>query len=312
MTVPAFHIERSVSIDADESRVRAAIEDFAEWPKWSPWLCMEPSARIDAFGTPGEVGHGYDWVGEVVGSGGMKIASNEGGKLKMDLHFLTPHKSNAKVMMEIKPRGDQQTEVTWQMDGKLPIFLFFLLPTMKAALGMDYARGLKMLKEYVETGAVKSKSEFVGIVDVEQSRYLGVEDRCKMDEMKDSFGRTMPAVCRLISEHQLETSGPPGAVYHKVDIKSGACHYAAMVQVPEPKSVDGAKPGSIEPCKAIKVVHTGSYDHVGNAWSTAMAHQRYKKIKFHKSQPMFELYLNDPEETAEEDLVTEIYIPVRG
>ena len=42
--MPAYHVERSTRIDASESKVLPAIEDFNEWPKWSPWLCMEPTA----------------------------------------------------------------------------------------------------------------------------------------------------------------------------------------------------------------------------------------------------------------------------
>ena len=70
--------------------------------------------------------------------------------------------------------------------------------------------------------------------------------------------------------------------------------------------------GSIEPCRALKVIHKGSYNHLGNGWSTAMAHQRYKKLRPLKAQCPFEFYPNDPGTTPEDELVTEIFIPVRN
>ena len=99
--MPAYHIERSVTIEAPEDKVRSAIEDFAEWPKWSPWLCMEPEAKLEYRGTPGQVGHGYSWQGEITGEGGMEIAASEGSQVRMDLNFLKPWKSEAKVMLDI-------------------------------------------------------------------------------------------------------------------------------------------------------------------------------------------------------------------
>jgi len=49
--------------------------------------------------------------------------------------------------------GDQ-TKVTWTMNGCVPIFLFFMIGMMKAWIGMDYERGLMMLKELAEKGKV--------------------------------------------------------------------------------------------------------------------------------------------------------------
>ena len=38
--------------------------------------------------------------------------------------------------------------------------------------------------------------------------------------------------------------------------------------------LSGAVHGEIQPCKALKIVHHGSYEHLGNAWSTAHSHTR--------------------------------------
>ncbi len=310
--MPAYHIQRSLLIDASEAKVRSAIENFAEWPKWSPWLCMEPDTKLEYRGEPGQPGHGYSWEGEVVGAGGMEIIRNQGSSLDMQLNFLKPFKSEAQVAFEIEPRGDALTEVTWHMDGKMPFFLFFMIGTMKTMIGMDYERGLRMLKEYIETGEVKSKTEFSGIVDVPACSYLGVEAECSIDQIGDSMSKTMPQVHQLATEAGCEIVGPPGAIYSEFDIKAQHCEYAAIIPVKQAKQASGAVVGTIEPCRALKIVHRGSYEHLGNAWSTAMSHQRYKKLKAHKSQAAFEFYLNDPSETPEAELLTEVFVPLRG
>lgn len=309
--MPAYQIQRSIIINAPEANVRSSIQNFAEWPNWSPWLCMEPDAKLEVHGTPGQVGHRYSWEGKVVGAGSMEIVSNEGASQQMQLNFLKPFKSQAKVAIEIKP-SDAQTEVTWQIDGKMPFFLFFMIGMMKAIIGMDYERGLRMLKEYVETGTVNSKTEFAGIVDVPTCQYLGVEGECSTDEIGKSMGETMPLAQQLTTDNGLETDGPPGALYHQFDMKGRRCKYTNIIPVKTAQAVSGAVAGEIQPCKAIKIVHHGSYDHLGNAWSAAHSHLRHKKLKPHKTQCAFEFYPNDPTESSVEELVTEIYVPIRG
>jgi len=306
--MPAYHVDRSIRINAPVSRVRPAIENFAEWPNWSPWLCMEPEAELDVYGTSGQPGHGYSWNGDLVGSGGMKLVSADANEMKMDLEFIKPFKSTAKVKMEIQSVNESETDVTWNMDGKMPFFLFFMVGMMKTFIGADYARGLKMLKEYVETGEVLSETKIVGIVDVPGMEYVGVDGEGSMTDMSESFADTMCELKELVAE--FEPSGQPGAVYRKVDLKKQYCKYTAFVPVESAKNADSA--GAIKPCKALKVVHRGSYRNLGNAWSAAMSYQRYKKLKPLKKQYCFELYPSDPETTPEKEIVTEIYVPIRG
>lgn len=308
--MPSYHIERTIRIDADREKVLRLIEDYAEWPHWSPWLCMERSAKVDVYGTPGKSDHGYNWEGELVGAGGMKFGSVEGDTLQMDLHFIKPFKSTAGVRFDVKGVGEQ-TDVTWHMDGKMPFFLFFMINGIKTFVGMDYERGLKMLKEYAETGTVNSKLTIEGIVAAPAMHYLGIRDRCSLDEIGDSMKRTLPAAHELATQNGIEMVGPPAAIYHTADLKNGVFDYSAVVQINEPRTIDNASCGTIPASNAIKVTHVGSYHHVGNGWTAAMAEQRYRKHKIAKSIPSYEVYVSDPCETEEAEIITDIYIPVR-
>ena len=103
------------------------------------------------------------------------------------------------------------------------------------------------------------------------------------------------------------------SVYNHMDLKGARCTYTAALPVSNPATAapDGIQYGSLRGGRALKVIHTGSYHHLGNAWSTAIANQRQQKLKPSKQQAPFEKYLNDPSETAADQLVTEIYIPLR-
>jgi DNA gyrase inhibitor GyrI len=308
--MPAFHISRSVTVEAPIDRVVPAIEDFNVWPKWSPWLYMEPEAKVDVYGTVGQAGHGYTWSGELVGAGEMKLREVAADRTHhMDLTFLKPFKSKASVSFEIAPTTDSQTQVSWHMHGSMPFFLFFMVPTMKGMIGMDYERGLRMLKEHVETGAINSATTIEGIVDVPAIHWVGASAEVAMSEIGDSMHQSMPQALKTAEQAGASISGPPGVIYDNMDIKNQRCRYTAFVPVAE--AVDASPNGTIEGGKALKVIHTGRYDHLGNSWSTAMTHQRHHKMKPSKSQAPYEIYVSDPADTPEAELVTEIYLPLR-
>ncbi len=312
--MPKYHVEKSIVINAPVDDVLPLTRDYNQWPAWSPWLCMEPDATVQFHGTPGEVGHGYSWSGELVGAGEMHTTAHEGTVHNMDLKFLKPFKSTATVSLDIQPVGEDKTNVTWHMWSAMPFFLFFMTRTIKNMIGMDYERGLKMLKEQAETGKVNSKLEIAGVVDIPETHYVGLTAECPVSDISASMKNTMPRVDSHATEQNLQrTDIPAGSIYNKMNLKNGECVYTSIIPVKQPATSSAeVTHGTINAGKAIKVTHRGSYSHLGNGWATAMAFQRYKKHKPLKSQPPYELYLNDPRHTEEQDLVTEIYIPVRG
>ncbi len=311
--MPAFNVVSSIEIDVPASRVREALSDFKTWPIWSPWLIMERECKVTYKGSAGELGHGYDWDGQKVGAGGMTLTSLDANRMEADLLFLKPWKSKADIVFEFESVDDSKTHVKWFMDSSLPFFMFFMLKKMKAMIGGDYDRGLSMLKDYLETGKVPSNTVVEGVVDVPASLYAGKTYHAAISDISDSMGAAFPEVFNAVTESKAQINGMPFSIYHNMDIVKKTCMYTAAIPVAE--SVDaghGVQCSDRPACKALKVVHTGPYRHLGNGWSTGMSDMRHAKLKMDKANPPFELYVNDPEDTPEESLVTEIYMPVKG
>ncbi len=303
--MPVFQIEKSIEINAPAEQTRQAIQNYNVWHIWSPWFCMEPSASLTVEGNAAEPGHAYSWQGDMIGAGSMELASTNGDTDHMNLTFLKPFKSKASVRFQTTAIDNTTSRVTWQMDSSLPFFMFFMVGTMKAMIGMDYERGLKLLKEYVETGAVTSSTTIDGIVDVRALHYHGLETETGMADIAESmhraFGEVMKTAQGKTTEHYC------GAIYNDMNIKTQHCRYTAFAPVAREHAS-----GTIGGCRALKVVHTGSYHHLGNPWATAYTCQRHEKLRPHKKIKPFELYLNDPDKVAAKDLITEVYIPVAG
>ena len=132
-----------------------------------------------------------------------------------------------------------------------------------------------------------------------------------MQDIGPSMRQTMPAAAALLAQNNVERIGAPGAIYNAVDIKNQTCRYTAYMPVAAGIQVDGAVSGSVPAGRALKLVHTGSYENLGNAWSCAMAYSRHNKIKLRKGISGLEQYVNDSETTPPADLITELYLPLR-
>jgi predicted transcriptional regulator YdeE/uncharacterized protein YndB with AHSA1/START domain len=306
--MPAFHVSKTIRIQASPEKVYSIISDFHHWPAWSPWLIAEPGAKVE-IQTDGKA---YSWQGKRTGSGDMKV-NKENAPLRLDMvvRFLKPWKSTSPVWFELKPQGEE-TEVTWHMDGSLPFFLFFMTKMMTAYIGMDYQRGLLMLKDYVETGSVPSQLKFEGIRSYSGCTYVGIKAECSMEtvgqKMADDFGK----LSVWVSQNSQHLAGPGFSIYHTWDVVKNRVVYTGAFPVKEvPKDLPaGFINGKIPATKVNVIAHTGPYKHLGNAWSTQYMMQRGKEYKYRKGIDPFEVYLNMPGQVRDDQLITEVCFPV--
>ena len=146
-----FSLSRSTRVQADVATVHALIDDFREWPKWSPWEGVDPDLRRDYSGPDHGVGSTYHWSGnKKAGEGEMQIKESTPTSVVVDLEFLKPFKATNVTTFSLVPAGDA-TEVTWTMTGTRSALislrgkLFF-----DKAIGRDFEKGLAALKQSAE------------------------------------------------------------------------------------------------------------------------------------------------------------------
>lgn len=309
--MPAFHVEESIEIDASPTHVYEAVADFGTWTKWSPWLCAEPTANVDVTGEPGAVGSCYSWLGEIVGQGEIEhLQMSPGKSIQDEIRFLKPFKSKSNVSFRFEGRGDDKTKMTWAMDGKLPWFMFWMKSMMTSMISMDYERGLKMLKEWIETGEIATKTTVRGVEEIGPLQVAGLRNQCSMENIDSTMAKTFTEAKQRLADNGLRNDGDVISVYHKFDAKARTFDFTAGFVVPSVSNADGLSTWSLPASKALSVGHCGSYEHLGNAWSAAYQHARYKKLKL-SNLGTFEIYRNDPAETDRKDLLTDVYLPLK-
>lgn len=303
-----IYVNESVVIHAPREKVYEAISDFNHWTSWSPWLIMEPEAKV----TVSEDSKFYEWEGKRVGSGEMQITGEEENEwVDYDLTFLKPWKSKAKVRFELRP-GNNITNATWKLESSLPFFMFWMKKMMTSLISMDFKRGLNMLKDYVEDGTVHSKLDFKGTTSYAGCKYIGIKTGCSMEtvgeKMKDDFGK----LWNFLGDKKDMIAGNSFSIYHKWEMAKNKVVYTSGIPVKEiPNDLpEGITAGEIPETKVYTLSHTGPYLHLGNAWGTMYMMQRNKEFKANKAIPPFETYVNNPGEVEDNELVTEVHFPV--
>ncbi len=320
--MPAFEVSQSIDINSDPNTVFDHLREFKNWKQWSPWILADPKCELSYTEPTDQVGGGYRWHSQIIGEGEMKhleIAEpvdQVAGKLQADLQFIKPWKSQADVQFIVRPTTDSEgsigTIVTWNMKSTLPIFMFWMKRLMVSMISMDYDRGLRMLKALIETGKIESETQVHGIETVGERRVVGRSTNVRLQEIGPAMERDIREIHRQLSAAGIATDGTWMAIYNQMNLKTQALTYFVGMEVGADVSIpSGLQSQSVETAKYMHVSHHGCYQHLGNAWFTAHQRIRSDGHKYAARKPSLEVYRNNPDETPSEELLTDVYVPVK-
>lgn len=309
--MPKFQVSRSTIVDVPQDRVFDLLADYNTWTTWSPWLIADPEAQVTVSNPTGELGSTYAWQGEVTGQGILQHKLlRRSTRIEDDLNFIKPFKSNAKVVFELsgEPTG---TRVTWSMDSSLPWFLFWMIPMMKTLISMDYMRGLSMFKDWAETGTIASQTQVKGVQTTDAFWMAGIASSAAYDQIGVAMEEVFKQAEREFQEAGLDNTGTMISVYTKFNMKAGTFDFICGYMLADEPKLPSTSPLVTwfnSAGRAFRVDHLGAYGHLGNAWSVANQLARHQKLK-QSRRGTYEIYRITPP-TAEDQLVTEIYLPL--
>ena len=306
--MPKFHIDQSIVINKPLNEVHQQVSDFHTWTAWSPWLIADQDAKVIV----NSDGKFYEWTGPVSGDGNMNMVKVTSERVDIDLTFLKPWKSKAKVWFLFK-EVDRGTELRWLMDSSLPFFMFFMIGMFKALIAMDFDRGLSMLKEKLEEGVIHSKLTFVGINSFKGGDYIGIKTKTSPKGIADAMGKDYTKLLEYIKgEYASQIAGNPFSIYHKWNPAKGIVEYTAAVPVTgDVKLLDGMFRGNYPESSVYTTHHKGHYHHIGNAWSAMYARKQNKIFKMNKKLHPVEEYLNSPKDTPSTELESNIHFAIK-
>ena len=152
----SFRLERSTVIKAPPEKVHSLIDDFHNWPSWSPWEKKDLNMKRTYSGAPNGKGTVYDWEGNKnVGQGRMEITDSAPSKIVIKLDFFKPFEAHNTAEFTLAAQAGNEnagTNVTWAMYGPSPYIskLMTIFCSMDKMVGKDFEAGLANMKAAAE------------------------------------------------------------------------------------------------------------------------------------------------------------------
>ena len=298
-------------IDAPLSEVYRRIADFQRWSEWSPWVAFEPEAATTITGKSDTAGSCYAWE-SALGSAGfiehVRLVAQE--RIEQRLRFKYPFRIRGKSYWQFNDLAGK-TEVSWSLKGRVAFSLRAFAATVQGMIALDYRYGLDRLASLVEPAdAPRYALEYLGVREIPAGHYVFSTYSGPLAGLGMAMPKRFAELRQQLASQGIPPSGAPIAVYVKTNIKlrTTVCHMG----IPIADTNSERLPVRDLPAHRAYVVRLrGGYAALEIAWYQAMQRMRVENLQPDPRIPPFERYLNDPSSVQQNDLLTELHIPLR-
>lgn len=311
-----FSFSRSRNIKAPTSLLYNKVNDFKNWPQFSPWIEKEPLSAISFNEKTSGVDAYYSWNGAALGEGTMKtIAVEENKFIEQDITIIKPFKSesHSNWIFETHETG---TKVTWTMTGKQN-FMTKLYTTFSGSIeknsAPDFDRGLFKLDSIVTADMTKNSVIINGVTEYGGGFYMYKTTSANGININKIMDKQYSEIRQYMITNNIMSSGMPFTIYNEMNLENG--NRILSNAIPVMNKITTATNGEvlcgfIPNTKALKTTLKGNYSNLPKAWNTANAYIAKNNLIRSTINP-FEIYITDPKKTPNPaDYITEIYIPI--
>lgn len=301
-----FHYERSGVINASPEKIFPYLSNFKLGGEWSPFEKVDPNMKKNFIGADATVGSKMEFDGNKdAGSGKLeilKIIPNQSVDIKLTM--LKPFHAENLVQYKLTP-GSEGTRFTWSMsgDGGFMGKLMNVFMDCEKMIGDQFSSGITNLKKLVE-GSKMNLTENPEIVNFPETHYAFVEKVGPFQETArpawEDVQKTVPKVSQKITGFMSLYKIQPKMVYRagvEMDVKPDKL----------PENFQYVK---FEGGKYAKFTMTGAYSNLPEASGRVFEIVKQQKLPVREGF-FIENYLNDPNTTPEDQLVTEILVPIQ-
>lgn len=314
LTLPAHcEVQRSIRIQKPLAEVYGYVRNLNHWGQWSPWVLHDASTDM-TFDRATEIGGSYSWSSGLIGAGKMtKTAEATNEAIALDLQFFKPFKSRADVKFEFAGLADSgglqaQTEVSWQMRSKFPIFMRPFRAMFERMIGHDFELGLGMLRGQLDPASEHPVVTFEGSQTLPSQTCAILPYSGLLSGLGAAMGEAYGVLYGRLSPDNL--AGSPLGIYRKTNLSklTTECDIAVPVKVLPSNEAGTQTPGGAYYVTQLK----GSYSFLPAVWNAAFGHVKMLKLKVDGSRPSLEVYSKSAECSANTNhWVTLVAIPVK-
>lgn len=312
-----FSVSTSRIIPAPSAVLFKKINDFKNWPEFSPWMEQEPNANL-TYGEKTEgTGAYYVWEGPELGNGSFEtVETSENQFIAQEISFKTPLKSDADMRWNFEPAAEG-TKVTWSMQGTQD-FMSKMYTVFSGSIEdktiQHFERGLFKLDSVVTADMKKYSIEINGITDHGGGYYLYNTTSSKINDLPGIVSKLIPKISNYAKENNIALAGRPFLSYITWDEKNNAVIFSTCVPTTDRVITTDfdIQTGELPSFKALKTTLKGDYVYLREAWDMAMDHMSKNGLELDEDGPELEVFITEPAEHPNPaDWVTNLYIPLK-
>ncbi len=312
-----YEFSRSRDIKAPTSLVFNQVNDFKNWPSFSPWIELEPNAELTYGDKTAGVDGSYSWNGEILGEGNMKTLASETNKsITQKIQFIKPFESEADINWTFENEGEV-TKATWGMKGELDFMTKFFLTftgSIEDETGPDFERGLFKLDSIITDSMKKFSVKIDGETEYGGGFHMYKTTSVTGTNISQIMAKQYGEIMGYMAKNNIVANGMPFTIYNEMNPETGNIIMSNAIPVMNKIRVERDSEvlcGFIPKTKVLKTTLRGNYTNLPKAWEAAFKHIAENGLEQSSLKP-FEIYTNDPGDFPNPaDWVTEIYIPLK-
>lgn len=145
----------------------------------------------------------------------------------------------------------------------------------------------------------------VQLVEVSEMHLLSVRKNVLENEFAEEYGRCFGELFRKLEEKKLTMAAPPMVLFHSDEYSA----FGLDTEFALPVKEYDAETREFCPGLCLKTVVHGSYSQLPSAYAKQI--EWAKREGYESSNALYEVYVTNPAEVLEKDLITEVYYPVK-
>ncbi|TXC76968.1 SRPBCC family protein [Luteibaculum oceani] len=294
-------VERSTEMPYSPETVFNAVNDFNQYQEWNAWFKLDPNVEYAVSGDGKSIGDTWSWKSDNpnVGEGQMTHKEAVPGKSiinEMTFKGMDGTSSDVWIFEETENGG---TAITWKAEMEAPFLMRpFFSTVMESGIGPLFEQSLTNLEAHIE--ATKWKGFEEGTEG--PFEYISIAGHIPVEQMAEFFPKNIAALFAHLEKNNIEPAGAPMGIFYSWGDSTKL--EVAIPVADEVKTTKTIKKGSIAEGKAVTYMHVGSHE---SSEATHYKMDEYIQKKGHEfAGPVVEIYFDNPEEVAEEELRTKI------
>jgi effector-binding domain-containing protein len=151
---------------------------------------------------------------------------------------------------------------------------------------------------------------------IKETKNLRVLSKRETGTYEETIGKLIGDLMSIIisPENQrnfVKITGPFMTVYHDQDYKEEGADIEVAIPITGRVVVDDSsvEVKNLNPRKVVSLIHKGPYEKIAEGYEAILSYVQEKDYVI--TGPMMDLYLNDPNSTEPEEIMTEIQIPIK-